>query len=600
MCGIAGILQDTVSATVANRLARMHGAIAHRGPDDRGVWQSPGGHAAYAHTRLSIIDLSSAGHQPMAIADGRFTITYNGEIYNFAELRRSLSSTGVAFRSNSDTEVILRLYESEGPAFVERLRGMFAFAIWDEHERTCLLARDRFGIKPLYYHEAGDVLTFASEVRALIASGVSATLDSQATYEYFRSGSVPEPLTLFRGVRALEAGQYMIWRAGRIATRQYWDINFDSEDEEPEPVQATRNALLDSVAHHFVGDVPVGVFLSGGVDSTAIVALARAVRPEKLRTFSITFPGSPLDEGPQARRTAEHFATEHHEWAVDAQTARPLFDEFLTAADQPSIDGFNTYTVSRLAGRQGVKVVLSGLGGDEIFGGYPSFREVPRLARMGRWLAGAGPAARGAVRVAGAIAGSRVRRLSDLVARPPSLEDAYQVFRGIYTRDEALRLTEHYVGGSGTVVDHVDPLSTVSVGDPRDAVSRLEITRYMRNQLLRDTDVMSMACGIELRVPFLDSELFATMSRVRACQRLQPGKRLLTEAVPEIPEWVATRPKRGFVFPMHQWFEQDWAGEFDNISQSKAKRIAPMDTWYRKWSVLAFEHWLQRSAPQHG
>lgn len=600
MCGIAGILQDTASATVANRLARMHGAIAHRGPDDRGVWQSPGGHAAYAHTRLSIIDLSSAGHQPMAIADGRFTITYNGEIYNFAELRRSLSSTGVAFRSNSDTEVILRLYESEGPAFVERLRGMFAFAIWDEHERTCLLARDRFGIKPLYYHEAGDVLTFASEVRALMASGVSATLDTQATYEYFRSGSVPEPLTLFRGVRALEAGQYMIWRAGRIATRQYWDINFDSEDEEPEPVQATRNALLDSVAHHFVGDVPVGVFLSGGVDSTAIVALARAVRPEKLRTFSITFPGSPLDEGPQARRTAEHFATEHHEWAVDAQTARPLFDEFLTAADQPSIDGFNTYTVSRLAGRQGVKVVLSGLGGDEIFGGYPSFREVPRLARMGRWLASAGPAARGAVRVAGAIAGSRVRRLSDLVARPPSLEDAYQVFRGIYTRDEALRLTEHYVGGSGTVVDHVDPLSTVSVGDPRDAVSRLEITRYMRNQLLRDTDVMSMACGIELRVPFLDSELFATMSRVRACQRLQPGKRLLTEAVPEIPEWVATSPKRGFVFPMHQWFEHDWAGEFGNISQSRATRIAPMDTWYRKWSVLAFEHWLQRSAPQHG
>ena len=509
MCGIAGILQGTAPATVANRLARMHGAIAHRGPDDRGVWQSPGGHAAYAHTRLSIIDLSSAGHQPMAIADGRFTITYNGEIYNFAELRRSLSSTGVAFRSNSDTEVILRLYESEGPAFVERLRGMFAFAIWDEHERTCLLARDRFGIKPLYYHEAGDVLTFASEVRALIASGVSATLDTQATYEYFRSGSVPEPLTLFRGVRALEAGQYMVWRAGRIATRQYWDINFDSEDEEPEPVQATRNALLDSVAHHFVGDVPVGVFLSGGVDSTAIVALARAVQPEKLRTFSIAFPGSPLDEGPQARRTAEHFATEHHEWAVDAQTARPLFDEFLSAADQPSIDGFNTYTVSRLAGRQGVKVVLSGLGGDEIFGGYPSFREVPRLARMGRWLASAGPAARGAVRVAGAIAGSRVRRLSDLVARPPSLEDAYQVFRGIYTRDEALRLTEHYVGGSGTVVDHVDPLSTVSVGDPRDAVSRLEITRYMRNQLLRDTDVMSMACGIELRVPFLDSELFA-------------------------------------------------------------------------------------------
>jgi asparagine synthase (glutamine-hydrolysing) len=598
MCGIAGILQDSTSATVMNRLATMHSAIAHRGPDDRGVWQSPGGHAAYAHTRLSIIDLSSAGHQPMAIADGRFTITYNGEIYNFAELRRSLISTGVTFRSNSDTEVILRLYELEGPAFVERLRGMFAFAIWDEHEHTCLLARDRFGIKPLYYHEAGDVLTFASEVRALIASGVTTTLDTQATYEYFRSGSVPEPLTLYRGVRALEAGQYMIWRDGQITTRQYWDINFDSETEE-QPIQATRTALLDSVAHHFVSDVPVGVFLSGGLDSTAIVALARTVQPETLRTFSITFPGSPLDEGPQARRTAEHFATQHSEWAVDAQTARPLFDEFLSAADQPSIDGFNTYTVSRLAGRHGVKVVLSGLGGDEIFGGYPSFREVPRLARMGRWVSRAGPAARAAIHVAGAIAGSRVRRLSDLVARSPSLEDAYQVFRGIYTRDEALALTDHYVGGSRTVVDHLDSLSTVSVDDPRDVVSRLEITRYMRNQLLRDTDVMSMACGVELRVPFLDSKLFATMSHIPARQRLQPGKRLLTLAVPEIPEWVATRPKRGFMFPMQQWFEHDWSGEFGNSSRSRPPQIARMDTWYRKWSVLAFEHWLQRSTPQH-
>jgi asparagine synthase (glutamine-hydrolysing) len=599
VCGIAGILRNTASATGTDRLERMQAAVAHRGPDDRGVWQSPGGHAAYAHTRLSIIDLSPAGHQPMTIADGRFTITYNGEIYNFAELRRSLAATGVVFRSNSDTEVILRLYELEGPVCVERLRGMFAFAIWDERDRTCFLARDRFGIKPLYYHEAGDVLTFASEVRALIASGVSTTLDTQATYEYFRSGSVPEPLTLFRGMRALEAGQYMIWRAGQIATRQYWDINFDFEDAEAEPVQATRAALLDSVAHHFVSDVPVGVFLSGGVDSTAIVALARAVRPEKLRTFSITFPGSLLDEGPQARHTAEHFATQHHEWAVDATTARPLFDEFLSAADQPSIDGFNTYTVSRLAARQGVKVVLSGLGGDEIFGGYPSFREVPRLARMGRWVARAGPAASGALRAAGAIAGSRVRRLSDLVARPPSLEDAYQVFRGVYTRDEALALTDHYVGGSRTVVDYIDPLSTVSADDPRDVVSRLEITRYMRNQLLRDTDVMSMACGIELRVPFLDSKLFATMSRIPACQRMQRGKRLLTLAVPEIPEWVAARPKRGFMFPMQQWFEHDWAGDFGNISQSKAQRIARMDTWYRKWSVLAFEHWLQRTAPQH-
>ena len=600
MCGIAGILQDTTAPPVTDRLTRMHGAIAHRGPDGRGAWRSPGGHAAYAHTRLSIIDTSPAGHQPMAIADGRFTITYNGEIYNFAELRRSLTGAGVAFRSNSDTEVILRLYESEGPAFVDRLRGMFAFAIWDERERTCFLARDRFGIKPLYYHEAGDVLTFASEVRALIASGVSTTLDAQATYEYFRCGSVPEPLTLFRSVRALEAGHCMIWRAGQVTTRRYWDLRFGTAVGEAEPVQKTREALLDSVTHHFVSDVPVGIFLSGGMDSTAILALARATQPGPLRTFSITFPGSPLDEGPEARRSAAHFATEHHEWALDARTARPLFEDFLAAADQPSIDGFNTYTVSRLAQQHGTKAVLTGLGGDELFGGYPSFRAVPRLARIGRWSALAGPAARAAVRLAGALAGSRARRLNDLVARPPDLETAYQVFRGIYTRAEALALTDHYVGGSSAVVDHVDPSATWSDRDPGDVVSRLEITRYMRNQLLRESDVMSMACGIELRVPFLDSKLFATVSRMPACRRLQPGKRLLGLAVPEIPEWAATRPKRGFLFPMQQWFEHDWAGEFGGVAQSATPRIAHMDTWYRKWSVLAFEHWLQRRARLHG
>ena len=599
MCGIAGVLWQAERASVGDRVARMHGAIAHRGPDDRGSWQSPNGHAAYAHTRLSIIDTSSSGHQPMSSADGRFTITYNGEIYNYQTLRRTLAAAGVSFRSHSDTEVILRMYESAGPAFVEQLRGMFAFAIWDEREQTCFLARDRFGIKPLYYHEAGDVLTFASEVRALLASGVTSSLDAQATYEYFRSGSVPEPLTLIRGVRALEAGHTMTWRAGQVSIQPYWDINFCERPIEEDPITMTRAALVDSVAHHFVSDVPVGIFLSGGMDSTAILALAKATQPSQLRTFSLAFPGWPSDEGGEARRTAASFGTDHHEWAVDARVARPLFDDFLRAADQPSIDGFNIYTVSRLARQHDTKVVLSGLGGDEVFGGYPSFREVPRLARLGRWGSRAGVAGTAAVHLAGAFGGSRIRRLNDLLSHPPDLETAYRVFRGIYTRDEALALTDHYVGAGHAVVDHVDPTTLISDDDPRDIVSRLELTRYMRNQLLRDADVMSMSCGLELRVPFLDSELFAALARIPACQRLRPGKRLLAEAVPEIPEWVANRPKRGFMFPMQQWFEHDWAGELSGLHRSPAAKLAGMDTWYRKWSVLAFENWLQHTTPSH-
>ncbi len=596
MCGIAGFVRRETGADLCGALERMHQAIGHRGPDDRGTWRSPGGHALYAHTRLSIIDPSPAGHQPMQIEHGRFTITYNGEIFNFAELRESLLTSGVAFRSNSDTEVLLRLYQTHGPSFVDRLRGMFAFAIWDERQRTCFLARDRFGIKPLYYHESDGVLAFASEVRALVASGVVApAVDQQAVFEYFRSGSVPEPLSLIKGVRALEAAHHMTWCDGEATLERYWDIAFAGDHPDGDPVAATREALIDSIRHHFVSDVPVGVFLSGGIDSTAIVALATHTQTSQLRTFSLTFPGSPLDEGPEARRTAQHFGTDHHEWAVDATTARTLVADFLSSADQPSIDGFNTFTVSRLAREHGAKVVLSGLGGDELFGGYPSFREVPKLARWGHRAGLAGPVGSAAAWLVGEVGGARLRRAHDLITPRADLENAYSVFRGIYTRREALALTAHYAGGSDAVVEQVSP-GTVIDPTPEDTISRLELTRYMRNQLLRDTDVMSMAWGVELRVPFLDSRLFAALSRIPAATRLEPGKALLLRAVPEIPAWVAGRPKRGFLFPMADWLDGAWAQECAPVNRLPGVK---MGTWYRKWAVLVFERWSRQLQVTH-
>ena len=596
MCGIAGVLTAHPGPVAGGpRLNAMLAAVSHRGPDDRGTWQSPLGHAAFAHARLSIIDPSPAGHQPMAIADGRFTITYNGEIYNFAELRASLMRAGVAFRSNSDTEVILRLYEADGPNLVHRLRGMFALAIWDEKERTCFLARDPFGVKPLYYHEAGGVLTFASEVRALVAAGVPPTVDATAAYRYFRSGSVPEPLTLIRGVRALEAGHYATWRDRRLSLHRYWDVHFPGEPDAADPVALARQALLDSVARHFVSDVPVGVFLSGGMDSTALVALARAQQPGELRTFSLTFPGSPLDEGAEARRTARHFNTTHCEWPVDGAAAAPLFDQFLAAADQPSIDGFNTFLVARLARGHDTKVVLSGVGGDELFGGYPSFHRVPRLVRLGRLAQLGGPVSAAALGVARALGNSRIARFEDLIASPITLDTAYAAFRGLYTRNEARLLTAHYVGEGDTIAD--EPSAAAAEATAEDTVSRLELTRYMRNQLLRDGDVMSMASGVEVRVPFVDRALFEALSRLPARQRLQPTKALLRQAVPEVPEWVANRPKRGFALPFAQWLAHDWAADLSKISPPAAIR---MDTWYRKLAVLAFERWQQRLRPQHG
>ena len=589
MCGIAGSIVRDPQGGFRPAMHRMHEAIAHRGPDDRGSWCSPDRHAAFVHTRLSIIDPSAAGHQPMAIADGRLTITYNGEIYNYEVLRAALMKRGIQFQSNSDTEVILRLYEAEGPACVERLRGMFAFAIWDAQERRCFMARDRFGIKPLYYADTGGSLLFASEIRALLAAGVAANVDEAGAYHYFRSGSVPEPLTLIKGVRALEAGHHLVWHNGSVATGQYWDVSFPESRTVSDPVAATRDALIDSVRHHFVSDVPVGVFLSGGMDSTAIVALARLHRKGELRTFSLAFPGLPLDEGPVARQTAQHFGTTHHEWAVDGATAASSFDEFLGAADQPSIDGFNVFLVARLARRHDTKVVLSGLGGDELFGGYPSFRQVPRLARAAQLASAGGTLGRSAARAGSRIGGSRVRRLADLLTAPPTLENAYGVFRGVYSRDEARALTAHYVG-SATSID--DTRGTTELAGPSaNSITALELTRYMRNQLLRDSDVMSMASGIELRVPFVDVGVFDAVSELRPEQRVEPGKALLRRAVPEVPEWVVNRPKRGFMLPFEQWFGAEMAGAIGRI---RPPQDVSTDTWYRKWSLLAFERWLQR------
>ena len=595
MLAVDGAARRSVGAIDA-----MLGNIRHRGPDDEGVWTSADGNAGFAHTRLSILDLTAAGHQPMHTADGRLTITYNGEIYNFHELRRALEQRGDTFTTRTDTEVILKAYQRDGADCIKSLRGMFALAIWDERDRSCLLARDRFGIKPLYYHAADGRLTFASEVKALVASGaVPVELDPQGAFGYFLTGTVPEPHTLLRDVQCLDAGTYVIWKDGQLKSRRYWQLEFADEPVDA-PVEETRRALVDSIAHHFVSDAPVGIFLSGGIDSTALVALSRDAGQHDLHTFSLSFPGDPADEGVIAAQTALHFGTTHAEWSIDAATGRELFAGFLRAGDQPSIDGLNTFAVSRFARQHGMKVVLSGLGGDELFGGYPSFGQVPRLhawnrrmARLGRIRPALGK------QLESSAADPRWRRLGDLFTQPAELAHTYHMFRAVFTHQEARALVERYTGT--TVCQTCDPLSSSPPSlDPtmRDAISRLELNRYMRNQPLRDSDTMSMAWGLELRVPFLDGPLVDTISRIPAAIRLQPGKRLLLQAVPEIPSWVATQPKRGFMFPFQRWLKDEWREMFIDIERGSPVRT---ETWYRKWCLFVFERWLERmKRSQHG
>jgi asparagine synthase (glutamine-hydrolysing) len=593
MCGIAGIIGNySLSNRAESAMGAMLRSLRHRGPDDEGLWQSPTGIARFAHARLSILDLSPAGHQPMSTADGRFTITFNGEIYNYKALRADLESEGVDFRTGTDTEVILHLYARQGAACVRKLRGMFAFAIWDEQERSCFLVRGPFGIKPLYYTATADGLAFASEVRSLLETGFAErTLDPAAVTAYFRTGSVPEPLTLLKGTSCLRAGYCLHWQDGRISQGYYWRPEFPLPDyPTSDPATFAREALLDSVRHHFVSDVPVGLFLSGGIDSTALVALSRAVGAGNLQTYSIGLQDRRLNESDLAKRTAAHFGTTHHELQLSSELGKDLFDRFLPCVDQPTIDGFNTYVVSWFAREKGAKVVLSGLGGDEVFGGYSSFQMVPRLYHTCRAIK--------SLPFAGKMLGStlahpifapRVRRLGSLLQGSISLRDVYRTYRGIYLQEEARALAIHFTGS--TAVDASfsgdEPLAT----DLHDAVCELELTIYMRNQLLKDSDVMSMAHGLELRVPFVDAVLFDRLAHLPPSVRLRKGKQLLLDAVPEIPAWVRNQPKRGFLFPYAQWLE---ASPWKNTFQQTLHGLPVTATaWYQRWSVFVFKNWCQ-------
>lgn len=581
MCGIAGILSTQAKVeTLELRLQYFQCALHHRGPDDSGLWMNAHGSVGLAHTRLSILDLSSNGHQPMLSASGRQVICFNGEIYNFRELRAELQQGGFAFQTHSDTEVLLQLYVRDGEAMVQHLRGMFAFCLWDEEKQQALLARDPLGIKPLYIHEGQGRLAFASELRALVSGGgFEPSVNPEAVQRYFETGTVPEPLTLLREVRMLEAGHTLVWQAGRSQRRAFWSLEFKNTFHGDAVVHA-REALIDSVKHHFVSDVPVGIFLSGGIDSTAILALANETGHRGIHSFSIAVDDEASNEGPVARRTAAHFGSEHHELNLDAEGAREIFSRFLKHLDQPTIDGLNTFTVSALARDHGMKVVLSGLGGDELFGGYSSFSKIPKMLRLHPWLR--------------CLPGLPMlleqgkpphRRLADFVRSPGTVQDAYGALRGIFSKADAASLTEWI---AGTHADQSDQPhhANQSVAD---AISDLELTRYMRNQLLRDSDVMSMAYGLELRVPLVDRRLCEQICQIPARERLRGHKALLTDAVPEVPEWVVNQKKRGFLFPYHKWLGESWGIAIGEVTSGAP---VPLPNWYQQWSVFILKHCL--------
>jgi asparagine synthase (glutamine-hydrolysing) len=559
MCGINGILRLRPDAPLVQPevALRTRDAMAKRGPDGEGFWVSPDGEIALGHQRLAIIDLSETGEQPMAYDGGRYRLVFNGEIYNYKELREVLERDGAHFVSTSDSEVILTLYAREGTAMFGKLRGMFALAIWDALARRLVLARDPYGIKPLYVVEQDGWLQFASQVKALEAGGrAGRELDSAAIASFLLWGSVPEPRTIRKAIRAVPAGHVVVVDDGHVGQPRVFR---DLRDLDGAPCASVAEALADSVRAHLVADVPVAVFLSAGIDSGVIAALARRAAGEQLTTLTMRFEdlaGTPSDEGPEAAAIARGLGTRHVERMLTRDDLRGLWPKVLEAMDQPSVDGFNTYVVSRVAHEAGFKVVLSGLGGDELFGGYESFRDVPSWARRARALASL-PGVPTAWR---AICRGLVRsrpKLAGLLRYGGSIPGAYFIRRGIFLPEELPGVLGEELATEGLL--EADPVraaeaaigSATAATDPWIAIHLMESTLYMRNQLLRDSDWASMAHSLELRVPFVDVLLRDQIAAMGFDPARREGKGSIARVgAPELPAAVGSRAKTGFGIPI--------------------------------------------------
>ncbi|MBI1318959.1 MAG: asparagine synthase (glutamine-hydrolyzing) [Candidatus Hydrogenedens sp.] len=581
MCGIAAILAYGAAAGPldAAELTTIRDAMAVRGPDGAGQWSSADRRVGLAHRRLAILDLSSAGAQPMLSADGRLAITFNGEIYNFAALRAELEQTGTVFRSRTDTEVLLALYRRDGPDMVRQLRGMFAFALWDADRRGLLLARDPFGIKPLYLADDGKCLRIASQVKALLAGGQVDTRPEPAGHAgFFLWGHVPEPFTLYRGIRALPAGSWL-WQGldGSRRAQRYFDATAElaAAAAAPAPAgradEALRAALLDSVRHHLVSDVPVGVFLSGGRDSTTLAALAAEAGASRLETVTLGFQefrDTPRDEVPLAEAVARHYGTNQQTHWITAADFAAEREALLAAMDQPTVDGINVYFVARAARRCGLKVALSGLGGDELFAGYDGFRQIPRLVRTLAPFGGlVRPLGHGLRRLAAPLLASRVSpKAAGLAEYGTRFGDAYLLRRALFMPWELPTVLDPDLARAGwqalacreQLAACADP-----VGSDRLKVSALELQWYMRNQLLRDADWAGMAHSLEIRVPLVDIGLFRALLPLLAGPARPNGGPTKAEmaacARPALPPAVLDRAKTGFFVPVAAWVQSGTA-----------------------------------------
>jgi len=545
-------------------------------------------------------------------------IVFNGEIYNFRDLRRGLVADGVELRSHSDTEVVLQLYLKHGASGLLFLEGMFAVAIWDARSGSLFMARDRLGVKPLYLAERNGGLIFALEVRAMLNSrAVERAISSEGVSSYLRFGAVREPHTIIEGVRELPAGSWLRWTPDGTATGQYWSVESIASplpngeplvDDHRKVVQQVRELILEGVRLRLTSDVPVVTFLSGGLDSTCVVAGVHAATGTGPDTIGVTFSEAGFSEAPYIGSVVKHYGCNHRDRRLTAVELLALIPEALSAMDQPTFDGINTYVVSRAAAEHGFKVALSGIGGDELFGGYPSFRYAPRLAatdtirrhRAIRWMA---------VAAARAIGGERGKKLRHWFSSQDVEGDAYDLVREVFSRSERKALLPLSLPSEVPAVNHNRG------GFGFGQVSRRELTDYLRNVLLRDTDCFGMACSLEVREPFLHTRLVERVLGIADCYRTRGAgqKPLLVAAMGELlPEPIRTRSKHGFTLPFALWLRSGAlreevqrtlttaAGDRSVISLRATKAVWEefqhrRTSWNRVWALYVLQKWIERN-----
>ena len=590
MCGIAGIVSSQLDAPTRNTaVRRMVARLRHRGPDDHGIFSEAT--ATLGMTRLAIID-PEHGQQPMTSPDGRFTLVFNGAIYNYRELQPALAALGWDFRTQCDTEVLLAAFSLQGAACLHRLRGMFAFAVWDARERTLFAARDPIGIKPLYYAQLPDAgVIFASELNGLLASQqVTREIDPVSAAEYLAWFSVPAPRTIYRGIANLPPGHALqVDAGGRCTTAAWWHLP-DSRNpgvaaaSYHDFVHGLRHQLEDTIRAHRVADVPVGAFLSGGMDSTAIVGLMTRSGAARLKTFSLIFGESGFSEQAGARLAAQAFGTEHHEEMITGAQVAADLPRILASFDQPTGDGINTWYISQTARRGGVKVALSGLGGDELFGGYPSFRDLPRLNRLLPLWRRLPAALRTRILAAlHARRGTRARKFGDFLTSARDLHELAALQRRVLPETVRLPLHVPEVRAQAERLGPLHPMLddfTAELAGASDfqIISAWELRTYMADVLLRDSDVFSMAHSLEVRVPFVDRVLLDWLWPQPDHFKYDPRqtKRALADATADlVPAAIRHRPKQGFALPFAHWMRAELRPFLDDTFSPAALAACP-------------------------